>query len=782
MNELSQHVVVASPVEPYYNRLPVRNEMTIHDLFTILSRRRFIVLATMLVVVALGALWCATSRRLYRATGVVQIQKEPADALGLNNDGQSSTNQDAMDANLTLQTEAKVLQSDSLALKVINALNLEKTPDFQPRFSLIGWILGHLSPSGPQDSGDKSLADAGRQNRAVKIFQSHLKVKPVSGTRLISIEYLSSDPRTAAAVVNTLIQSLTEFNFETRRGATEQAAKWLSGQMADLRQDSEKLQAQVADLERDSGVFTLGQTDNQGMEEVYEPALAKLQMATSQLEDAQSARIMKGALYQVVESGDPEMISSIAGNNALAGASPAIGNSLTLLQNLRAQEAQTQAELDGLSQKFGPDYPRIAEVKASLAGTQKAIAEESARIAQRVKNDYLVSQRVENKDRAVFQQDKKKAEALNDKAVEYEIVRQEAAQSRNLYESLFSRLKEADLLAGLRSSNITVVDPARIPLRPAKPNVPLYLAASIVVGFLFAVCAALFRDATDYSIQEMAQLGALGQEIVPVGLLPHHRVKKFRSIPKRSMLSLDDFWDDPRKRIVAASEPRAAYTEALRALRTALIHGKQGEHAPQVILITSSVPGEGKSMLSINLATVYSQHGKKVLLVDADLRTPMLDRRLAVSLSSGLSDLLAQGTTDTDSHTLVRVPLPKGNAFDFIPAGPIPEYPSELLGSEAMTRAMEHWRKTYDYIFLDGAPLLPVTDSAELSSHADFTLVVARHRLTDRRSLEKTCQILHLQGVRNIGIVLNAVKASGTAQYRYYGYKPMAYQGNKNVA
>ena len=770
MSELSQ-VVVTSPQGAFYSRLPIRNEMTIRDLLTVMSRRRGIVWSTMLAVVALGVVVCLTSTRLYRATAVVQVQKEPADALSLNNMiVQSGGDQDAIESNLTLQTEAKVLESESLALKVIKALNLENTPDFQPRFSPIGWILGYLTPSGPQDSGDKSLDDARRHNRSVSIFASRLKVKPVTGTRLISVEYLSPNPQTAAAVVNELIGDLTDFNFETKHGATQQATKWLAKQMSDLRKESEDLQAKVVELQHGSGMFTAGQTDSEGKEQVYTPALEKLQMATSQLGDAQSARIMKGALYQVVKNGDPELISGLAGNSTLTGSSPGIAGSLTLLQNLRSQEAKTQAQLDELSAKFGPAYPKLAEVEASLKGTQEAIAEESARVAKRVKNDYLVSQQVENNDRALFQQEKEQAESLNDKAVEYDIVRQEAAQSRNLYESLFSRLKEADLVAGLRSSNITVVDSARIPTRPARPNVPIYLAASIAVGLVLAICAGLLRDAADYSIQEIAELKSFGQNL-PVGLLPYYPG------PTAGQWS----WLTPAYRIVAAAEPRAAYTEALRTLRTVLLHSSQGERSPQVVLITSSIPGEGKSMLSINLAAVYAQDGKKVLLVDADLRTPVLEKRLGLSSSGGLSDLLVHANANSDPHRPVRVSLASEKFFDVVPSGPLPEYPAELLGSEAMTEAIEQWRRNYDYIFIDGAPLLPVTDSALLSSYADYTLVVARHKLTDRRSLEKTYHILQLQGVRHLGIVLNAVKATGAAQYRYYGYELTPYEGNTYV-
>jgi succinoglycan biosynthesis transport protein ExoP len=788
MNSAPEVAITASQ-GPYGPRTPIRREMTIGDVLAILSRRAGILCGTIICMMAIGVLLCVNATRLYKATAEVQVQRETADALGLDNMiDQSSSGPDAMDSNITLQTEASVLQSDSLALRVIKALGLENTADFRPHFNLIGWVMGLFSPTGPHDPSDLPLEEVpGRRSRAVGIFESHLKVKPVPGTRLISIEYFSRDPHTAAIVLNLLIRNLMEFNFETRHGATQQAAQWLSIQLSDLRKQSEDLQAKVVELQRGSGLFSLGQTDSQGHEQLYTPALEKLQLATTQLQDAQAARIMKGALYQVVKDGDPELISGLAGNSTLAGSSPGISGSLSLLQSLRAQEAQTQAQLDELSAKFGSDYPKLVEMRASLKGTQNAIAAESERVAARVRNDYAIAVQVEARDRDVFEEEKKQAESLNDKAVEYDIVRQEATQSRDLYESLLSRLKEADLVAGLHSSNITVVDPARVPARPAKPNIPIYMAGSLALGLILGACAALLRDATDNSILDIDDVGSLDQQI-PIGLLPYHAGLKGRLQTTRKSSSPQSISSPTenalyrKDSIVAAAEPRAAYTEALRALRTSLMQRSYGGQVPQVVLVTSSVPGEGKSMLSINLATVYAQHGKKVLLVDADLRTPTLQDRLCLTCEQGLSDLLSRPQDDMHPLQPLRFSLDGDHVLDIVLGGAVPDYPAELLGSTRMAEAIGQWRRDYDHIFLDGAPLLPVTDSALLSACSDFTLIVARHKMTDRRSLEKTLQILRTQGVRNTGVVLNAVRAHGGAQYKYYGYRPLKYSRSKHVA
>jgi polysaccharide biosynthesis transport protein len=763
-----------------------RKEMTIQDLFGILSRRRGIVFGVLLLTMGAAATAFSTATRLYSASAVIQVLKESADTLSMDTMMGPESQSDAVESNVTLQTQAQILQSDSLALQVIKELNLEKSSDFRPHFSPIGWVMGWFAPAGVADPVNVPLEEApGRRVGTVRTFEAHLKVSPVSGTRLINIEYLSADPRTAAAVVNQLVQDLIEYNFQTRHSATQVASGWLGNQLHDLRKQSDDLQAKVVGLQRDSGVFAFGQTDGQGHDQVFTPELDRLQQATTQLEQAQSASIMKGALYQVVKNGDPELISGLAGNGMLSGASAGVTGSLALLQTLRGEEAQTQAKLDELSAKFGSGYPKLAELQSSLASTQKSIRDEAARVAARVQNDYMVAQQIEDKDRAVYLDEKNQAESQNDKAVQYQIARQEAAQSRNLYENLVSRMKEADVVAGMRSSNITLVDPARAPASPAKPSAFKYAAASIAGGLLFGVCGAFFRDATDTRIQELGEMELLFAE-ASIGLLPYHNAKHER---KRMGGNKAPSWafggavHSPASTLmaansaVAATEPRAAYTEALRVLCTSLMQGNDGDPCGQVLLVTSSVSGEGKSMLSTNLAIVYAQRGKKVLLVDGDLRTPVLHQCLNLEADHGLSSLLSEGNVE-DAINATQMPFPTIPGLNVLAAGPVPAYPAELLASDGMAELMRMWRREYDYVIVDGAPILPVTDSALLSRYADFTLVVARHNVTDRRSLERTCQILRSQGVHQMGMVLNGVKAFGGAQFRYYGYKQISNSGS----
>ena len=713
-------------------------ELTLRDLVQMFRRRRVIVFITTGVVFALAVLFCAVSTRRYQAAGTIQVQKESSDGLDLQSlMGSGGDASDALDADINIQTQASILQSNALALRTIEKLRLEDTRSFNPPPGLVSWLV-NLFP-GDSSKPDMRMVVAGRQANALAVFHKNLSVKPMAGTRLIEVDYLDPDPEQASAVVNQLVQELVDYTFESRYKATEAASASLSKQLAELRMRSENLQAQVAQMQRDSGIYSIGTTDAQGRQQAYSAVLDQFQRAATTLSDASQNRILKEAIYQAAKSGDAEMLSSLAGNSLVSGST----NSLATIQNLRGQEALLQGQLNQMKTKFGPGYPKIGEIQANISALEHSIQQEIGRIAERARNDYQVADQTWKDAQKNYNTQKVQADALNDKAIRYIITRQEADDSRMLYEDLLKRLKEAGILQGLKSNTITVVDQALMPLKPSKPNVPFYLAAALAFGVFLGGAGVLVVDTLDNTVQDASVIEQMGLPLI--GVLPrlanHNRAIEVRSNPK------------------------SRYSEMVRNLRSVLTRARIFP-VPKVILVTSAIPGEGKTTLSMNLAASFVQQGKTVLLLEADMRRPAIRTSMGLPGRSGLSLLLAG-----ESQENVIFAHPQMPGLFLLPEGTVPLFPSELLESDRMRDLLKDLREDFDVIVIDAPPVLPVADARVLCEMADVTIQMARFGVTTKTALRRAHELLTAYSKRPVGVVLNGVAEDSGAYHDYYGYR-----------
>jgi succinoglycan biosynthesis transport protein ExoP len=744
-----------------------RSEWTLEDVFQVMRRRRRLLLWPVAAMVALVTLYCVLATRRYEAVGQIEVQKESPEVFGLERSvmGDSSgAEADSLDYSMTLETEASILESSTLALAVVKDLHLETTQDYFPAdktgFHLPGWFFFWRKPVEPLSV---PLRDApNRRYVVLKIFAAHLGVKPVTGTRLINVTYSDPDPVRAAQVVNHLIESLTEYTFQARFNATSQASGWLASQLAGLKSQTEQLQQKAIGLQRNTGMF--------GDDESHNVVLARLASLNESLTEAESNRIVKEAIDRVAQSGNPDLISGLAGNTAAAGMTAA-NNSLVLIQSLRAQQAGIRAELAEDDTRYGDAYPKVIELRGQLDGVDKSIQDETRRIGARAHSDYEIAAQSENVARLAFEQQKTLANEMNDKALAYGLAKQEADGSRDVYQGLLAKLKQAGVLEGLRSTNLTIVNPGRTPSpsHPKSPNVPLYYAAALLAGLFFGGSAAVARELTDHSIQSLGQMERLSG--AALGVVPGLRKSGWGSrLP----------WGDPEpneavgQRLVLEGDADASpFAEALRSLRTELLLSR-GERPPQTILITSSVCGEGKSKVAVNLAAALAQLGVSTLLVDADLRRPSVHLAFALERSFGLGDALLNDTQPPRIHAGVQLA-----ALSVLCAGDGAARPAELLGSKRMKRLLAEWRERYDFIVLDSPPVLPVTDALILSQICDATVLVARHGFTLAQSLERSHRILRQRLPANavLGAVLNGVSPESAEFYEYYGYKGMPYRG-----
>ena len=659
--------------------------------------------------------------------------------------GANGASTDALDYDVTLQTQVDILKSDTLALKVMEQLGLEKTKPFfggKPYLFRRGIEFWRQ----PLEALSVPLKDApNRRYAALKIFDKNLQVYPVSGTRLIRISYVDPNPQRAAAVVNALIQALMGYSFEARYAATTQATSWLGGQLNDLKKQTEALQARAIALQRATGMF--------GDDERNNIMLSRLEALNKTLAADEANRILKGAIYQTAESSDPELISDLGGN---AADSTGVQNSLALIQTLRAKEASENAEIALDSKRYGARFPEMAELESERASLKSSIAKEVKRLGERAHTDYLIAQRAEAGARADFERQKQLVNQLNDKAVQYALVKQEADDSRNLYESLLGKLKEAGVLAGLDSTNLQVVNPARVPPadHPKSPSFPKEEAIGIAGGLVLGFGAALFAEMTDERLQGRAETEALlGQRVLAV--IPEVGAKKCIS-PRRLL----DGWRAARsiaqlpRRVMPAAE-KARLQEPFRLLRTAM-QVRGGVRPAQVILVTSPLGGEGKSTVAAQLARAYARQKLRVMLLEADFRSADSMTGAQYELQ-GLSDAL-QREAGSGWSKEIRADAEMQN-LAVLPRGAAAELSAEMLGSERMQEMMTKWRGAYDCIVMDGPAYLPVADAAVLAQQADAVLLVLRERQTLRGDALQSMDLLLRQMPEGaeIGVVLNGV-------------------------
>jgi len=719
--------------------------LTVNDLVRVLRRRRNVGLIILGACFLLALLYCITATKRYAAVALVQVQKEGATPIDLTDLGAPAAGlgADAAATSINLETQTQILQSDTLALAVIRDLNLEATPDFKSHWNPISAVIGLFTPAGKPDPQGASLEDSpARRTRAIHKFEKNLTVKVLTGTRLLQVSYADPDPKLSAAVVNKLVQSLTDFSFESKTASSSEASDFLQSQLADLRKQSEEDQAKLAALQKGTDMFSLG-TDSNGHEQLYSSVLDKLQQSTAALSAANQNRIVKEAVYKAVRTGNAELISELSGT---AGGAGAVANSLVLIQNLRLQQSTLQQQIADGELKYGTAYPRMAELHAQLDHVNTALNDEIARVATRAKNDYDIAVSNENQIRAENEANHRAADNLKDRAVDYTIQRDEANQSRSLYEDLLKKLKETGVLKGLKGGDLSIVDPARVPAAPSKPNTLLILAASIAIGLLFAFGGMLIAEGLDRSIHTTSQIEQMGLPLI--GILPAYGSGQPSIEGMRGLRTL--------------AAPRSAYSEAVRSIRSSLVATGVAQH--RVVVVTSANAHEGKSVTARNLAVSVAQQGKRVVLVDADFRSTQ-DAGPEFTAKEGLSTLLAGPPV---APTLLQVPkLP--NLF-ILPGGATPPNPAELLSSPRMNLLIDELKQQFELVLIDSPPVLPVVDAAILSAMADSTVLVAHQGVTEEASLARAYQILASRAKPDsIAVVLNGVSTNSDLYHSYFG-------------
>jgi succinoglycan biosynthesis transport protein ExoP len=699
----------------------------------ILKKRRWTVVATLGIIFALALIATLNTTRLYQATSKVAIFPENPNALGFK--GMEDSTPDYQ-YDVTMETQAAILRSDALAMKVIEALRLDQNPKFTP--ATRPQADDSLQISGMQPDPARAAALLGT-------FRGGLSVLLVRNSRLVQISYTHPDPRMASEIVNALVRTFVEENFKTKYEAVTQTSDWLSTELADLQMKVQTSEEKLVRYQKDHGIL--------GVDEKQNIVTAKLDELNRELTAAQTDRIQK------------ESNNSLAANGITPESSkPSREGASSMIEKLREREAELNTQYAQATTQFGTGYPKVAELANQLKQIRTEMAAEEVRMQQEIRTEYVAALQRENLLTTAFNEQKQEANQLNENSIEYSVLKRDADANRQLYQDLLQRLKEAGVSAGLRSSNIRVVDIARTPTHPIKPDVPRNILLGLVLGLASGMGLAFVLESLDTSIRTMEEVGAIST-LPALGMIPlqvsGNGAPRKRLKPVTAETEADERELSPH--LVTYARPRSEAAEAYRSLRTSILLSSYGG-PPKVILVTSALPQEGKTTISANSALVLAQRGGRVLLIDADLRRPGIDKVFGFRSRGGLSTLISGGDKSED----VIVSLPDMPNLWILPAGPIPPQPAELLGSSVMRDHLTRWRNEFDHVIIDTPPCLSVTDAVVLSPEVDRIILVARAGKTTKLALRRACELLLQVNARVMGIVLNALNMRSGEGYYYY--------------
>jgi polysaccharide biosynthesis transport protein len=754
------------------------NTHALQNLMRILTKRRKWIIGSIVICELLAILLTLVMKPTYGATATIELNKSSAGSLdlGLGDDDLSQQMMPGGEGLLTdLQTETAILQGDSLALAVIQRLGLASQPPFAAEGAEARKLVSERGL--PLEQAPQT------RTRLLKIFGSHLKVEPIRGTRLIQLTYESHDPKQAAQVANALIESYKNQYLQSHYDASTEASDWLTKQLSDLKANVEASEKKLTDFEKQTGILSLNMmmptasgNESMGSEgQIHSVVIQKLDALNAELTVAEANRIEKEAIARLANTGSADVILGL-GNDPLAAQSNSMvltqGGGLSNLQQLRQQQSQLKINLSDAATTYGANNRHLKEIQTQIHELDEQIQEELQQIIKRAQVDFHLAQQTEGEIGRQFDQQQTAASKLNEKAVQFAVLSQEAFSRKKLYEDLYTKLQEANVSAGIKATNITIVDPARSQSVPVRPKPLNNLALATLFGIFVGLALAFTTDNLDRTVTAPLEVEEITGKPV-IGVIPTfgEQARAYGApllTDKRKAAAKELAISSPIRML---SDPNSGAAEACRALRTSIMLSRAG--GPKTILITSCIPGEGKTTLTMNLAVAFAQHNKKVIIIEADMRRPRIKHVMDVPNKGGLSNVLA-GALTSDEAILHGIHLP---GLDVLPAGPRPPMPSEILGSTAFDELLEQLRMRYDIVLIDSPPALLVTDAVAISAKTDAAIWVAQAGVVTRPQLARAAELIERNGMPVIGFVLNRMDTrSADYGYEYYGH----YYGEKS--
>jgi polysaccharide biosynthesis transport protein len=721
---------------------------TLSGVLRVLRRRWKTVVLVTLGIFLLGLAVCLLMTPKYTSTAIIEINKEDNSANVSTDVAATSPTADELKAEI--ETDISVLQSDGLALAVIHDLNLTQTRPFNK--AIVASEKGK-----PLDQAPLT------REKLIKQFAKSLTVESPPDTRLITITFQNPDPVVAANVANAISQKFIDSAMDRRHNSTIQSSYWLRKQLEDLKKQVEDSEQKLADYQRESGLAGVqlagggGPGDNGASAAgatTHSTVTDRLYGLNQELTAAESNRIAAETTFHLVQSQDPEVVIGLgaagAGGGAGSGALPGDAG-IQLIRSLRTQEAELAQEYAGAAVKYGANNPRLVQTQQQLDAIRAQMHAELQRISKRAENSYIYAKNNEESIRQQFVKQQSAANEMADSTVHLQVLAQEAASNRTLYENLFSKLQTASLAAGVRATRIDIADQARPSGTPAIPNYLKYLSLIAGIGMFFGISSAFLRESLDETVRRPRDFQLLGG-LRMLGYVPRMGTKSLLTVSGGDSKLID--------------APKAPFSEAFRVIRTSILRVLPS-NGSRTLLVTSAAGRDGKTTAVYNLGVAFAQQGARVLLLDCDLRNPDLHRLFGCAISPGVSDL-EHPVTETEVLGVVRhTSLP--NLY-MLPAGHPPAFPAEFFESQAFDALLRICAADYDYVLIDSPPILSVTDTSIIASKVGGTIAVVRSRRTTQSVLSSMIDSLHHTNTPVLGVLLNDVRNPAADGFHGYSY------------
>ena len=677
------------------------------------------------VSLLLAALFSFSESVIYRARGTVELQVPPAASNGAEG---GNVYGEAFDA--YLDTQIGILQSDTLIRRLIARLNLEQALNRYHPEGLIGLRQKYLS---------FNMSSLPENERLFETVKKNLTVRQARLNDLIEINYDANDPEVAANVVNTLINEYQQQNLETRWQMSESAGKWFTQHLADLRKQLEASERQLQDYSRATGLLLISDADK---DSVAKERLRQLQEALS---TAQSQRIEREAQLDMSKSSAPDTVPQVLDNSAL--------------KEYEIKIADLERQLAQDKQIYTPTNPKILMLQSQITSLQAAWGRQRGSILSRISNEYSAALRNEKMLTTEYTAQQRIVRDQDEKMIRYETLKHDVDSNRTLYDSLLQKVKESGVSVALQATNVRVVDSAVPPVKPYRPNHLINLGVGLLAGLLLGSTLVVCRHRSDRSVRKPGvmqhylatrELGVIPTE----GQGPLARLGSFKSHGVRAWLG----------------DPDSTLSTSFRSVMASIMFATKDLSRAKFAVITSPGPSEGKTTVAANLAAAFAATGRKVLLVDADLRRPHLHHVFDLPDSPGLSDLAQEvqsvgaEATDLDRY-LKATTVPD---LFVITSGTSASGTANLLHSLRFEEVFAALRQKFDTVLVDAPPLLSVPEARVMARLSDGVVLVVRAGSTSIDAAAAAEYFIREDGGTVIGTILNDAPHDSAPYYGGY--------------